>query len=141
MSKMRDIEDTIYLVLSDDTWHYIDEMRQEIIKKDKSLLDNDNYLSVILYKLKEKTKSIINDVNRKGWYRMNNIEKKNDEVMPKSDTYRNLILNDWKKFYISTRRCAEANYEMTDEQFKEGKWFYKLNQEIEKLIKTFEVEE
>lgn len=45
----------------------------------------------------------------------------------------------WRNFYNKTMSKYELSFDMTEEQFKEGKWLYELNKEMEILIKSFDI--
>lgn len=54
MSKMKRIEAIIFSVLQDKEWHSLTELKNEIRLQDETLLQNENYLNVILSRLKNK---------------------------------------------------------------------------------------
>ena len=141
MSSIRhDMTEIICSVLDDGKWHSIEEMRIEVEKKNVKFLSNKNYLSVILTGLKNDEKKIISDSRRKGWYRMKNVTSVEDESVEQEKTCRTELLNEWKNFCESTGRKKTPSYEMTEEEFKKGRWFYRLNKKIENLIMNFEEE-
>ena len=77
MSKMSMIEEIIFNVLKDGEWHFIVEIREKILEQDITLLENKNFLSVVLNRLKTKKKLI--ESEGRGKYRMiqgNTEEKK-----------------------------------------------------------------
>ena len=68
MSKMKRIEAIIFSVLQDKEWHSLTELKNEIRLQDETLLQNENYLNVILSRLKNKKHQI--ELKGKGIYRM-----------------------------------------------------------------------
>ena len=135
MNMGHEITEIIYSVLADGEWHSLSELRCELQKRNSVFSNNENYLSVILSRLKNEENTIISDEKKRGWYRMSYITPGDDEKK-QTKNYRMDVLNDWREFFSSKKKVP--NYEMTEEEFKEGQWFYKLNKKIEKLIISFE---
>ena len=121
MSKMKRIEAIIFSVLQDKEWHSLTELKNEIRLQDETLLQNENYLNVILSRLKNKKHQI--ELKGKGIYRMIT----ENEEMKEIKIYKERILSDWRNYYDT----------MSEEEFRQGKWLYELNREIEKTISLF----
>ena len=47
------------------------------------------------------------------------------------------ILSDWRNYYDTMIKNPKPNYDMSEEEFRQGKWLYELNREIEKTISLF----
>jgi len=135
MSRMDKIEDAIFELLDDNEVHSLDEIRKYIAEKNSELLQNKNYLSVILHRLVKEER--LTKTDKRGGYRM----LQNDMgqgVQSGQGNLRQEVLAGWRKYYndMLSHRC-EVNIKMTEEQFKAAKWIYGLNQEMEDLIKKF----
>lgn len=131
MSKMKRIETIIFAVLQDKEWHSLTELKKEIILQDATLLQNENYLNVILSRLKNEKHQI--EPKGKGMYRM--IEE--NEEMREIKMDKEKVLSGWKEYYNTMIKNPKPNYDMTEEEFRQGKWLYELNKEIERTISLF----
>lgn len=132
MSKMSTVENIIFEVLRDGEWHSIDEIKEQILNQDPSLLENKNYLNVILNQLKTKKRSI--ESEGRGNYRKKVIKFEENML-------RNQMLNLWQDCYKKSMSKYQPSFDMTEEEFKEGKWVYELNKKIEELIISFQLSE
>lgn len=132
MSKMSTVENIIFEVLRDGEWHSIDEIKERILNQDPSLLENKNYLNVILNQLKTKKRSI--ESEGRGNYRKKVIKFEENML-------RNQVLNIWQDCYKKSMSKYQLSFDMTEEEFKEGKWVYELNKKIEELIISFRLSE
>ena len=134
MSKMSMIEEIIFNVLKDGEWHFIVEIKEKILEQDITLLENKNFLSVVLNRLKTKKKLI--ESEGRGKYRMiqGNTEEKKE---CRENSCREKMLKCWRNYYNKTMSKYELSFDMSEEEFKEGKWLYELNKEMEKLIRSF----
>ena len=47
------------------------------------------------------------------------------------------ILSDWRNYYDTMIKNPKPNYDMSEEEFRQGKWLYEINREIEKTISLF----
>lgn len=148
MSKMNCVESIIADVLRDGDWHMIGEMKAKIMEKNENLLENPNYLSVVLNRLKTRKRMI--ESNERGSYRLRsdkgeafshtdaeNKDYKDETCKNDNTVYREKVLKCWRKCYNESIGMSSPNYEMTEQQFRNGKWLYELNREMEKLIISF----
>lgn len=136
MSKMSKIEEIIFNVLEDGEWHSIVEIREKVMEQDIALLENRNFLNVVLNRIKTK-KNLIESEGR-GKYRR--IQENTEELKEyRKNNSREKMLKCWRNYYNKEMSKYELSFDMTEEQFKEGKWLYELNKEMEKLIKTFSI--
>lgn len=136
MSKMSVIEEIIFEVLEDGEWHSIEEIKGKVLEHDKLLLENKNFLNVVLNRIKTKKKLI--ESEGRGKYKM--IQRSTEEPRdPRGNNSREKMLLCWRNFYNKTMSKYELSFDMTEEQFKEGKWLYELNKEMEILIKSFDI--
>lgn len=131
MSKMKKIEAIIFAVLQDKEWHSLTELKNEIRLQDETLLQNENYLNVILSRLKNKKHQI--ELKGKGIYRMIT----ENEEMKEIKTNKERVLSGWRNYYDTMIKNPKPNYDMSEEEFRQGKWLYELNREIEKTISLF----
>lgn len=131
MNKNKKIEMIIFEVLEDKEWHSVSEMKCRIKEIDETLLLKENYIYVILKRL-EKQKKLL-DAKGNGVYRMKEFT---NEILEKKDC-REKVLNSWKKCYNDIMNIHQLSYEMSEEEFKEGKWIYELNKKIEDVIGSF----
>lgn len=130
------IEEIIFNVLRDGEWHSIAEIREGILEQDIALLENKNFLNVVLNRIKTKKKLI--ESKERGKYRMiqENTEEKKEG---RENSYREKMLRCWESYYNKVMSKYELSFDMSEEQFKEGKWLYELNKEMEKLIQSFSI--
>lgn len=136
MSKMSVIEEIIFEVLEDGEWHSIEEIKGKVLEHDKLLLENKNFLNVVLNRIKTKKKLI--ESEGRGKYKM--IQRSTEEPRDsRGNNSREKMLLCWRNFYNKTMSKYELSFDMTEEQFKEGKWLYELNKEMEILIKSFDI--
>ena len=136
MSKMSVIEEIIFEVLEDGEWHSIEEIKGKVLEHDKLLLENKNFLNVVLNRIKTKKKLI--ESEGRGKYKM--IQRSTEEPRDfRGNNSKEKMLLCWRNFYNKTMSKYELSYDMTEEQFKEGKWLYELNKEMENLIKSFDI--
>lgn len=131
MSKMKRIEAIIFEVLQDKEWHSLAEVKNEIRLRDETLLQDKNYLNVILSRLKNKKCQI--ESKGKGMYRMINA----NEEMEDGKLDKERVLVGWREYYNTIIKNPKPNYDMSEEEFRKGKWLYELNREIERTISLF----
>mgnify|MGYP004454387149 CR=1 FL=1 len=131
---MDKIEEAVFELLDDNEEHSLDEIRKYIAEKSPELLQNKNYLSVILCRLVKEKK--LTRTDKRGGYKMlqNNMVQ---VVKDGQGDLRQKVLADWKNYYSDIERKYKLSYEMTEEQFKAAKWLHGLSQEVMDLIKKF----
>ena len=61
MSRMDQIEEAIFAVLKDNEIHSIKEIRKYMLEKNPELLQNKNYLNVILNRLVKNEKMVVSE--------------------------------------------------------------------------------
>ncbi|MDO4322200.1 MAG: hypothetical protein Q4C61_06700 [Lachnospiraceae bacterium] len=162
MSKTKAIENVILNVLADGEWHQVREFKSVIMEKNPAILEKPNSLSVALYQMKEKKKMI--EMEKKGVYRLaqnknivvnetnllqsinamketnaQHFEMQNEtteETLEETteDAKRQRMLQHWRTFIRQYENFKTPSYEMTNEEFSDGKWLYELNKEMEELI-------
>ena len=131
---MDQIEEAIFAVLKDNEIHSIKEIRKYMLEKNPELLQNKNYLNVILNRLVKNEKMVVSE--KRGEYRMlqNNMGQGENGG---TDDLRQKVLMGWRNYYNDVSCRYKLSYDMTDEQFREGKWLHDLNKKMEELIKTY----
>lgn len=131
---MDKIEEAIFELMDDNEAHSLDEIRKYVAEKNPELLQNKNYLSVILHRLVKEER--LTRTDKRGGYKMlqNNMVQ---VVKDGQGDLRQKVLADWKNYYSDIERKYKLSYEMTEEQFKAAKWFHGLSQEMVDLIKKF----
>ena len=153
MSKTGEIEKIVLKVLEDGFWHNVSEMKNEIRKVKCALLTDENILSVVLYQMK--TKKNLIEMKERGTYRLkrtkDGAKEKNDaihigasESSQNEDANTSFSVSDdmlcaWRVFYKEYMKNGAPSYEMSDEEFRRGKWLYQLNKKIEELIMSYKV--
>lgn len=140
MNKMAKTEDIIINFLEDRNWHSISEIKSKILQVDDTLLENDNFIYVVLNNLKDK-KGII-EAGGKGTYRIkkHNTKEANNENATTDNTDRKRILKGWKKIYNTSINKYQVSLDMSEEEFRKAKWLHELNKEIEKLIMNYKLD-
>lgn len=132
MSKMQEIENIVLKVLQDKKKHAFEDIRERVEQENASLLDNKKYLSVVLNYMKDK-KNLIDYVD--GMYKMKSEEKKME------NNIRIEFLDAWREFYEESELRKELSYDMSEKEFRKGKWVYELNKKVEELINTFTIQD
>ena len=47
------------------------------------------------------------------------------------------VLVGWREYYNTIIKNPKPTYDMSEEEFRQGKWLYELNREIERTISLF----
>lgn len=58
----------------------------------------------------------------------------------KNDENRANILKGWRQYYTRYINKYDISLEMSEEEFRNAKWLYELNKEIEKMIITYDID-
>lgn len=140
MNKMATTQDIILELLSDNNLHSIKEIKAKIYEIDSSLLENDNFIYVVLNYLKNK-KGLI-ESGKKGMYRKKKLTNQEIDLESKlkNDENRANILKGWRQYYTRYINKYDISLEMSEEEFRNAKWLYELNKEIEKMIITYDID-
>ena len=93
---MDQIEEAIFAVLKDNEIHSIKEIRKYMLEKNPELLQNKNYLNVILNRLVKNEKMVVSE--KRGEYRMlqNNMGQGENGG---TDDLRQKVLMGWRNYY------------------------------------------
>ena len=136
MSKMSQTEKIILDILSDNEWHTVKELKETIKKIDNNLLSNNNFIYVVLNRMKDVKKQI--ELGNVGEYRMNNYTSKTiNEIENRG---KEKMLNYWRKFVDENVKEQSINIDMTIDEFCEAKWMHEFIIKMEEFINNFKLE-
>ena len=136
MSKMSQTEKIILDILSDNEWHTVKELKETIKKIDNNLLSNNNFIYVVLNRMKDVKKQI--ELGNVGEYRMNNYTSKTiNEIENRG---KEKMLNYWRKFVDENVKEQSINIDMTIDEFCEAKWMHEFIIKMEEFINNFTLE-
>lgn len=131
-SKQSVIENIILETLADGQIHTVEEIKNKVGEYDATILESYNLINVVLSSLKTKKKLIKSE--GRALYSLvteEDREVENDENMK----LQSKLLECWRECYRKIVGTTEPSFDMTAQEFIEAKKLYKLNQEVEKVIK------
>jgi len=129
---MQEIENIVLKVLQDNESHAFEDIKESVKQENASLLERKKYLSVVLNYMKDK-KNLIDYDN--GLYKLKSEEKKME------NNIRIEFLTAWREFYEKSELKKELSYDMSEKEFRKGKWVHELNKKVEELIENFTIQD
>lgn len=79
-----------------------------------------------------KKKNMI-EMKQKGVYRLRTNEKGGESELELNE----IMIERWRAFCRQYSKVKTPTYDMTEEEFRQGKQLYELNKEMEKLILSY----
>ena len=134
MSAFTELQTIILTVLEDGQWHQLAEIKETIEKTNRELLSTKSYVGVVLTTLKKR--GVIKAEKGGKYCLISNQEKEKEKHMEEiNKKVRDEMIEKWREFYRSEFNDI-ASFEMSEDEFIEGKLRHALNKKIENMLTT-----
>ena len=133
MSRSAKIEMLVLDILADGLQWNTAEMRKIIDDRDSLLLKNSNLFYVVLNRMVTVKKTVLK--NEDGTYEIR--EKAPETIRKEMNMCKEKIKECWEKCYDSMMADYNLSYDMSEQQFREGKRLYELNKKIVDMIQSY----
>lgn len=133
MSRSAKIEMLVLNILADGFQRNTAEIRKLIEDQDNLLLKNSNLFYVVLNRMVTVKKTVLK--NEDGTYEIR--EKAQETIRKERNMCIEKIKECWKKCYDSMMEDYNLSYDMSEQQFREGKCLYELNKKIVDMIQSY----
>lgn len=131
-SRQSVIENIILETLADGQIHTVEEIKSKVGEYDATILESYNLVNVVISSLKTK-KKLIKSEGRALYSLLT--EEDREKESTKNTGLQGKVLECWRECYKKLVGTTEPSFDMTEQEFIETKKLYKLNKEIEKVIK------